>query len=355
MQDTAHAPSGHAPTSDAATRQKYYDRIAPQALTPLWEVLKGLVPPEPKSKAAAHVWRYAQVRPLLLEAGKLLTAEEAERRVLVLENPALPGQSRITPSMYAGVQLVMPGEIAPAHKHTASALRFVLESDGGYTAVAGERTTMKRGDFVITPNGAWHDHGAEKGSPIIWVDGLDLHMINFFESGFMEHHNEKAQTITKKEGESVSRYGSGLVPMNDHSPFGMTSPIFNYTYERSRAALMDIVGQGKPDAHDGYALRYVNPLTGQWAMPTIATWLAQLPKGFETKPSRATDGRTMIVVEGEVTAEIGGQTFNMGESDIAVVPSWAWHSLRASKDAIVFTFSDRSAQEKLGIWREEKR
>ena len=130
MQDTVPTP-----TSDQATRQKYYDRIAPQSLTPLWEVLKGLVPAEPKSKAVAHVWRYAQVRPLLLEAGKLLTAEEAERRVLVLENPALPGQSRITPSMYAGVQLVMPGEIAPAHKHTASALRLVLESDGGYTAV----------------------------------------------------------------------------------------------------------------------------------------------------------------------------------------------------------------------------
>lgn len=343
------------PSSDIATRQKFYDTIAPQSLAPLWEVLKGLVPPEPKSKAAPHVWHYSKVRPLLLEAGKLLTAEEAERRVLVLENPSLAGQSRITPSMYAGVQLVMPGEIAPAHRHTASALRFVLESDGGYTAVAGERTTMKRGDFVITPNGAWHDHGQERSSPIIWVDGLDLHMINFFESGFMEHHNDKKQTITKTEGDSVSRYGSGLVPMTGDSPFGATTPIFNYTYERSRAALMDIASQGKPDAHIGYALRYANPIDGGWALPTIATWLTQLPKGFETKQLRATDGRTIIVVEGEVTATIGDKTFTMGESDIGVIPSWAWHSFRASKDAIVFTFSDRSAQEKLAIWREERR
>jgi gentisate 1,2-dioxygenase len=344
-----------APTSDAATRQKYYDTIAPQSLAPLWEVLKGLVPPEPKSKAAAHVWRFLQVRPLLLEAGRLVTAEEAERRVLVLENPALKGQSRITPSMYAGVQLVMPGEIAPAHKHTASALRFVLESDGGYTSVAGERTYMRRGDFVITPNGAWHDHGQENATPIIWVDGLDLHMINFFESGFMEHHNDKKQTITRGEGYSVSRYGSGLAPLEQEKPFGLTSPIFNYTYERSRAALMDSVGQGKPDPHSGYALRYVNPVDGGWAMPTIATWLTHLPKGFETKQSRGTDGRTIIVVEGEVTANIDGKTFSMGESDIGVIPSWAWHSLRAGKDTIVFTFSDRSAQEKLGIWREDRR
>ncbi|MGE0626678.1 MAG: cupin domain-containing protein, partial [Hyphomicrobiaceae bacterium] len=240
-------------------------------------------------------------------------------------------------------------------KHTASALRFVLESDGGYTSVAGERTYMKRGDFVITPNGAWHDHGQENTTPIIWVDGLDLHMINFFESGFMEHHNEKSQTITKSEGYSVSRYGSGLAPLTSESPFGLTSPIFNYTYERSRAALMDIVDQGRPDAHSGYALRYVNPLTGGWAMPTIATWLTFLPKGFETKEQRATDGRVVICVEGELTANVDGKALAMGESDIGIIPSWAWHSVRASKDAIVFTFSDRSAQEKLGIWREETR
>ena len=249
----------------------------------------------------------------------------------------------------------MPGEIAPAHKHTASALRFVLESDGGYTAVAGERTTMRRGDFVITPNGAWHDHGQEKGTPIIWVDGLDLHMINFFESGFMEMHNEKSQAVTKNEEESVARYGSGLVPMTGQSPFGMTSPIFNYRYDKSRAALMDIVGNSRPDPHAGHALRYANPIDGGWAMPTIATWLTHLPKGFETKDVRATDGRTMIVVEGEVSAKIGDKTFTLGESDIAVAPAWAWHQLRASKDAIIFTFSDRSAQEKLGIWREDRR
>ena len=254
------------PTSDAATRKKYYDSIAPQSLAPLWEVLKGLVTPEPRSKAVAHVWQFAKIRPLLMEAGDLLTAEEAERRVLVLENPALPGQSRITNSMYAGVQLVLPGEVASAHKHTASALRLVLECDGGYTAVAGERTTMRRGDFVITPNDAWHDHGQQGDKPIIWVDGLDLHMINFFESGFMEHHNDKSQLITKNEEESVARYGSGLVPMTGASPFGMTSPIFNYRYDKSRAALMDIVGQGKADAHAGFALRYANPLDGGWAM-----------------------------------------------------------------------------------------
>src|ERR1700761_8944378 len=149
-----------------ATRQAFYDRIGTESLAPLWEVLKGLNPTEPHPTPAAHLWRYDRVRPYLIESGALITAEEAERRVLVLENPAFPGKSRATATLYAGIQLVLPGEVAPAHRHTASALRFVLESTGGHTAVAGERTTMRPGDFVITPSWAWHDHGNESKDPI---------------------------------------------------------------------------------------------------------------------------------------------------------------------------------------------
>ena len=345
-----------APKSDAATRQHFYDELKPQALAPLWEVMKGLVPIEPRSKFAAHVWKFAEVKPLLLEAGDLLTAEEAERRVLVLENPAMPGGSRITATMYAGFQLIMPGEVAPAHRHTASALRIVLDGgDGGFTAVAAEKTTMKRGDFVITPAWGWHDHGQEAKRPVIWVDGLDLHMVNFYEAAFSEHMNDKSQIITKPEGHSVSHFGSGLAPMQPQSPFGLTSPIFNYTYERSRPALMHVAGSTEPDPHLAHTLRYVNPLDGGWAMPTIATWLTHIPTGFETKPVRATDGQTMVVIEGELTLEIDGKTFTAGESDVIAVPAWQWKSMRASKDAIVTTFSDRAAQEKLGLFREERR
>ncbi len=135
----------------AATRHEFYERIKEQSLAPLWEVMKGLVPPQPRPTPQPHIWRYDAVRPFLMEAGRLVTAEEAERRVLVLENPAFAGKSRATATLYAGIQLVMPGEVAPAHRHTASALRFVLESGGGFTAVGGERTTMRTGDFVITP------------------------------------------------------------------------------------------------------------------------------------------------------------------------------------------------------------
>jgi gentisate 1,2-dioxygenase len=336
-------------------RQAFYDKIAPKHLSPLWEALKGLVPVEPKSKFTPHVWRFDECRALLMEAGALLTAEEAERRVLVFENPSMPGGSRITATMYSGMQLILPGEIAAAHRHTASALRLVLEGNMGYTAVAGERTLMERGDFVITPNWAWHDHGQENDKPVIWIDGLDLHIINFFETAFSEHSNDKMQLQARQIGESQARWGSNMRPFNTPSPFGATTPIFNYKYKASRDALMAVAASESIDPHLGYALRYVNPLDGGWPMPLIAAWLTHLPKGFETRQLRCTDGQTIVMLEGELHVEAGDKSFTGGEGDVVALPSWVWRKVRASKDAVFFTFSDRSAQEKLAIYREERR
>ncbi|MEO6361933.1 MAG: cupin domain-containing protein, partial [Caldimonas sp.] len=145
----------------AADRHAFYERIGRLHMTPLWEVLGALVPPTPTSPAAAAAWHYDTLRPHLMAAGDLISAEEAERRVLVLENPAMRGQSCITSSLYAGLQLILPGEVAAAHRHTQSALRLVLDGKGAYTAVDGERTTMRFGDFIITPSWTFHDHGNE--------------------------------------------------------------------------------------------------------------------------------------------------------------------------------------------------
>src|SRR5689334_18320765 len=139
-----------------AVRQAYYDRISKKDLAPLWVVLKDLVPKEPVSAIVPAIWHFNDVKSLVDEAGKLITAKEAERRVLVFENPALRGKSRITNTLYAGLQLILPGEIAPAHRHTASAIRFILDGEGAYTQVEGEKTIMRRGDFVITPH--WTAH-----------------------------------------------------------------------------------------------------------------------------------------------------------------------------------------------------
>jgi gentisate 1,2-dioxygenase len=339
---------------EQAKRAEFYGRIGSQSLAPLWEVLKGLVPPEPKPTPKAHIWHYEEVRPYLMEAGALLTAEEAERRVLVLENPAFPGQSRATTSLFAGIQLVLPNEVAPGHHHTASALRFVLESRGGFTAVGGEKTTMATGDFVITPSWAWHDHGNLSDGPITWMDVLDLPMINFFEAGFAEHYNDKAQTIGRPEGDALARFGASMLPIEGKSPFGQASPNFNYPFERTRQALAAVASAGNLDPHWAATLRYANPMDGGWAMPTISSWMTHLPPGMRTAKLRSTDGLIIAVAEGRGIARIGDQRIAFGPQDIFVVPNWTWRSFESEGGCFLFCSSDRVTQEKMGLWREEK-
>src|SRR5438105_5470580 len=138
----------NAPPPTSLLREQLYREMAPHNLTPLWEVLHSLVPPQPASPCVPALWKYGEVRPFLMRAGEAITAEEAVRRVLILENPALRGQSAVTQSLYAGLQLILPGEVAPSHRHTQSALRFIVEGSGAYTAVDGERATMHPGDFI---------------------------------------------------------------------------------------------------------------------------------------------------------------------------------------------------------------
>src|SRR5579872_4636189 len=167
-------------------RQAFYDKIGPANLAPLWENLHRMVTAQPAPSAVPHIWRYRDVRPHLMASGSLITAQEATRRVLMLMNPGLGGEASITGSLFAGLQLIMPGEIAPAHRHSQSALRFVIEGRGAYTAVDGERTTMEPGDFIITPSWTWHDHGNDTDEPVVWLDGLDIQIVNLLNASFAE-------------------------------------------------------------------------------------------------------------------------------------------------------------------------
>lgn len=341
------------PAAVKEERQHYYNRIGKQYLTPLWEVLGSLVPKTPTSPVAPALWRYAEVREAVMEAGRLITAEEAERRVLILENPALRGQSSITQSLYAGLQLILPGEVAPAHRHTQSALRLVVDGEGAYTAVDGERTTMQRGDFIITPAWTWHDHGNLGDKPVVWLDGLDIPTVRFFDAGFAEHGKELSQSTSRPEGDSLHRYGSNLVPVDfNQSPVAPTK-VFVYPYAKTRVALEGIAGTA-PDAWYGHKLRFVNPATGSAPMPTIGAFAQRLPAGFETLPYRSTDGTVYVCLEGEGEAQINGEVFAFAQNDVFVVPSWHTLRLRAKRDTNLFSFSDRPAQQALGIWREEK-
>ncbi|MEC8394010.1 MAG: cupin domain-containing protein, partial [SAR324 cluster bacterium] len=131
--------------------EEFYQRIDGHELAPLWEVIHKLLARQPITRAVPHLWRYREVRPFLMESGEIISAKEAERRVLILENPNLRGEAKTADSLYAGLQLILPGEIAPAHRHTQSALRFIVEGEGAYTAVDGERAYMSPGDLILTP------------------------------------------------------------------------------------------------------------------------------------------------------------------------------------------------------------
>jgi gentisate 1,2-dioxygenase len=349
-----------------AERQEFYDRIAPRHLAPLWEKLHHLVTAEPRSPCVPHLWHYDRdVRPLLLEAGGLISAMEATRRVLILENPGYGGQAQITDSLFAGLQLILPGEVAPAHRHTQSALRFVIEGEGAYTAVDGERTTMCPGDFVITPSWTWHDHGHERqdGGPVVWLDGLDIPIVRLVNAGFAEPGAADMQPIRRPEGDSLARYGNNLLPV-DWRPQVKTSPVFNYPYTRSREALDALSRSGDPDPYHGHKLRYVNPASGDWAMPTIGTCIQLLPRGFAGLPYRATDATVYVCVEGAgetcIHGSNGGDSrdgdtvLRWGPRDIFVLPGWTSHAHHAADDSVLFSFSDRPVQEKLGLWREAR-
>ncbi len=353
----------HAEVHSKQRRRELYEQMSGLNLTPLWEVLHNLVPTEPSSPCVPALWRYEQVRPYLMRAGELITAEEAVRRVLILENPALRGHSCATQSLYAGLQLILPGEVAPSHRHTQSALRFIVEGQGAYTAVDGQRTTMKPGDFIITPSWTWHDHGSDADGPVVWLDGLDIPLIRFLDAGFAQNGSQASQAVQSPEGLNFAKYGYNMAPVqgtrSQDGPFGRTSPIFSYPFDRSREALDQIERHQAIDPYDGVKLRYVNPLTGGSPMPTMATFMQRIPPGFKGLASRQTDGAIYSVVEGSGSVRLSSSSgkiwrFDFRERDHFVIPSWYATQFESESGCILFSFSDQPLHQMLGIHQLER-
>jgi gentisate 1,2-dioxygenase len=347
------SPSTYAKVERSAEWKDFYDRLEQKNTAPLWEVLGQLVTPKPRGMCVPALWRYDELRPLVMEGGRMITAAQAERRVIVLENPALRGASQITSSLYAGLQLILPGEIAPSHRHVASATRFVIEGRGAYTSVDGERTSMEPGDFILTPAWSYHDHGNPGDSPVVWMDGLDIPLVNFFDAGFAEHHPQETQPVTKTEGDALARYGSNLLPV-EYKASGLTAPVFTYPYSRTRETLDRLYRNGPLDPRHGIKLQYTNPATGSYPMPTMAAFIQLLPPRFSSGAYRSTDATIYCAVEGHGRTRIGDETFEWGPHDIFVAPSWTAVTHEARDESVLFSFSDRAAQKALGIWREEE-
>jgi gentisate 1,2-dioxygenase len=337
-----------------AMRQDYYGRIAKLGMTPLWTVMDSLISDEPVTRCAPAIWHFDDVKALVLESGGLITAEEAKRRVLILENPALRGESRVTNSLFAGIQMIMPGEVAPAHRHSASAIRFVLDGEGAYTAVDGEKAFMSPGDFVITANWAAHDHGNTSDKPMLWLDVLDVPAINFFETSFAEDFATPTQPTTRQDGDSLSFYASGVLPDGRAVKAPDRTPVINYTYARTRPIIDRLLRSGDIDKSHGARVRYANPITGGPVLQTMGAHLAMFPKNFSGDSYRSTDGTIFACAEGSGTTTIGDQVLQWGPRDVFVVPPWKRYAHATSEQSVLFSISDRPAQEALGIWREDR-
>ncbi len=309
----------------AHPRAEFNRRLGGKNTAPLWEEMARLIPPEPATRVVPALWRYEELRPLLMEAGRLVTAKEAERRVLMLKNPGLGGESQITQSLYAGLQLVMPGEVTGTHRHTASALRFILEGNGAYTAVNGERATMRPGDLIFTPSWLYHDHGNPTHEPVVWLDGLDVPIVNLLDTSFAEQHPQGNQAVGGDGGASV----------------------FRFPYETQRKTLDQKRVDGEIDPRQGVKLEYPK------LIPAIGTYLQLLPAGFRGEAFRATDATVCCVVEGRGRSRIGETELEWREHDIFVIPSWRFAAHAVDQDAVLFSFSDRPAQQALGLWRED--
>ncbi len=300
------------PTSD---RERYYEKIRVHGLAPLWERLRNVLTPEPHTASVPFHWSYAAVRPLLLESAGVVSAEEAERRVLVLENPAFDGGSAITEALYAGLQIIMPGEIARTHRHTPAALRFIIEGECGYTAVNGVKARMAPGDLLLTPAWTWHDHGNDGPEPVMWLDVLDLPLV------------EKLGPIFMEPGPPAGPPGP---PTAFHFPYAAARA------SSHRAALHPALGH----------------VSDYPPLPTISMFLQRLPAGFRGRTYRCTEGRIFCVAEGRGRVITDSQRFEWNPHDVFVMPCWKRYRLEADEDSVLFAASDRDVQARLGLLRE---
>jgi gentisate 1,2-dioxygenase len=249
--------------------------------------------------------------------------------------------------------MLMPGEIAPAHRHSYSALRFMLSGHGAYTVVEGEKIFMEVGDLVLTPNWKWHDHGHEgKSEPMVWLDGLDFPFVNALRPIFYEEIDE-AQPVTRPEGESLNTFGTASVLPVKNRPTTPFSPLCVYKWQPTYEALKNLQAT-EQDPYDGTIVEYVNPVTGGHVLATIAAYLQLLKPGAHTKAHRHTTSTVYCVARGSGYSVINGQRHDWEQNDIFVVPTWAWHEhVAGDEEVVLFSYSDFPMQEPFGFYREE--
>lgn len=348
---------GRARVKGTPELEAYYGDLARKEAGALWTVANAIEPWEPQSKSVPMRWRYDDLRDDVLRALELVTPEQAGRRVIYLANPGRKDVSAAVGWLYTGIQVMNAGEVASAHRHAASALRFIMEGQGAYTIVDGHKMTLERNDFVLTPNGTWHEHGVDAdGTTCIWQDGLDIPLVNALEANFYEVHPDLRQSSNRPVDDMSHTYGGpGLLPQGETWSHGY-SPLFAYRWEPTYEALRKAAGASDGSPYDGIIMDYVNPVTGGPVMQTIGAQMQLLRPGEATKAHRQVGSFVYQVAKGAGRSVIAGETFDWRERDIFVVPSWAWHehaNASDTDDACLFAFHDLPVMKALGLYKEE--
>lgn len=348
---------GRANVEDTPELLAYYGELDRLDVGALWTVANKIEPWEPQSSSVPVLWRYDDLRGHVLRSVELVSPEKAGRRVIYLNNPGRHGFAAAVGWLYSGLQVMHPGEVASAHAHSASALRFIMEGTGAYTVVDGHKMTLGANDFVLTPNGTWHEHGvAFDGTPCIWQDGLDIPLVNALEANFYAVHPELRQRVGYPVDDMSKTWGNpGLRPATGDWSKGY-SPLLKYEWAPTYEALLRYSQTTDGSPFDGILMNYVNPVTSGPVMQTIGASMQMLRGGEQTRAHRHTGSFIYQVAKGRGFSVIGGKRFDWKERDIFCVPSWAWHehgNASDRDDACLFAFHDLPVMQSLGLYREE--
>lgn len=347
---------GRARVKDTPELEAYYKELETLGAGALWTVANDIEPWEPRANSAPMLWKYDQLRQLVLKSSELVTPEQAGRRVVYLVNDKRRDVSAAVGWLYTGIQVTRPGESTSAHRHRASALRFIMEGKGGYTVVDGNKVTFEVNDFVITPNSAWHEHGcAEDGQTCVWQDGLDIPLVNALEANDYAVFDGKQPLKAPLNFLPISYGAAGLKPAN-HEWDKPYSPLFKYAWADVYPALIAASAVNEDSPYDGILMQYTNPLTGGHVMQTMGAQMQLLRPGFKGKAHKHTGSYVFQCAKGSGYSIIGGKRFDWKERDIFCVPSWTWHEHvngSTTNDAVLFAFHDLPVIEGLGLYQEK--
>ena len=297
---------------DIATLEALYEAAGGRNFTPGWVPRKKpILWAEPRPKYSPAQWTWEDAKAGLDAAGRLIDVTLAERRNLVMRNPAPGATFETSRTLVCAYQMILPGEHAPSHRHSSHALRVIIDSKGSYSTVDGEKTPMETGDVVLTPGWCWHGHGHDGDQPAYWFDGLDVPLTHLLEPMFFEEHPQKHEKIER---------------------VAQTSP---FRFARADIARKLDAARADNEGFHGPRITLEAP-----TMPPMGLTVERLPSGEKTRRYRTTANTIFHVMEGAGETTIGEQRFPWTRGDTIVAPSWNAISHRATSDAQWFAMSD---------------